>query len=52
MDNPEDVGPQVIDYLFRSLQIDPKWSIRESRKFTWWGHRLAQKVWADPVRMD
>jgi len=51
MDNPEDVGPQVIDYVFRSLQIDPKWSIREARKFTWWGHRLAQKVWADPVRM-
>ena len=52
VDNPKDVGPEVIDYLFRSLQIDPKWSIREARKFTWWGHRLAQRVWADSVRMD
>ena len=52
IDNPEDVGPQVLEYMFRSLQIDPKWSIREPRKFTWWGHRLAQKVWADPVHKD
>jgi hypothetical protein len=48
----EDVGPQVLDYLFESLRIDAKWSVRESRQFTWWGHRLAQRVWAEPVRMD
>ncbi len=52
MDIRQDVGPQVLDYLFRSLRIDVQWSVRESRKFTWWGHRLAQRVWADAVRMD
>ncbi len=52
MDIREDVGPQVLDYLFTNLRIDPEWCVRESRKLTWWGHRLAQKVWAEPVRMD
>src|SRR6266446_10020727 len=45
-----DVGPEVIDFLYRSMQIDPEWSIREPRAFAWWGHRLAQRVWAEPVR--
>ena len=46
------MGPQVIEYLFKSLQMNTKWSVREPRRFTCWGHRLAQKVWAAPVRMD
>lgn len=46
----DDVGPQVIDFLFSSMKIDEEWGIRESRGFTWWGHLLAQRVWADPPR--
>ncbi len=32
------------------MGIDDAWSIREPRAFTWWGHRLAQRVWAEPAR--
>lgn len=45
-----DVGPQVIDFVFSSMRVDTRWSLREPRGFTWWGHRFAQRVWADPVR--
>ncbi|MHB8516319.1 MAG: hypothetical protein ACYC9X_11225 [Dehalococcoidia bacterium] len=34
------------------MQIDDKWSMREERGFTWWGHELAQRVWADEARND
>jgi hypothetical protein len=46
-----DVGPEAIDFIFSSMRIDEMWSIRESRGFTWWGHHLAQRVWADPPRI-
>ncbi len=45
-----DVGPEVLDFLFETLQIDESWSVREPREFTWWAHRLAQRIWAEPVR--
>ena len=45
-----DVGPVLIDHVFSSMRIDPEWSVREPRGFTWWGHRLAQRVWAEPVK--
>lgn len=32
------------------MAIDERWSVREARGFTWWGHRLAQRVWAEPAR--
>ena len=32
------------------MQIDTAWSVREPRAFTWWGHRLAQRVWVDEPR--
>lgn len=48
----EDIGPVVLDYLFRSLQIDAQWSLRESRGFTWWPYRLRQRVWVEPARLD
>ena len=44
-----DVGPEAVDFVFREMKIDAEWSTRDERSFTWWGHRLAQRVWADPV---
>lgn len=45
-----DVGPAVVDYLRRRLQIDQEWLVQEQRSFEWWAHRLRQRVWAEPVR--
>jgi hypothetical protein len=45
-----DIGPDVLDFLFAAMKIDGAWSVREPRSFTWWGHRLAQRIWAEPVR--
>lgn len=44
-----DVGPGIVDAVYQGMGIDQAWSVREPRVFTWWGHRLAQRVWADPV---
>jgi hypothetical protein len=34
------------------MRIDEKWSTRNGAGFTWWGHMLAQRVWADAERND
>lgn len=47
-----DPGLQTVDFVFWSMRIDDGWSVREPRGFTWWGQHLAQRVWADPVRMS
>jgi hypothetical protein len=44
-----DVGPGIIDAVYQGMGIDHDWSVREPRGFTWWGHRLVQRVWADPI---
>jgi hypothetical protein len=48
--DPEDVGPEIVEFLFDSMHVDDEWSVRESRGFTWWAHTLAQRVWAEPPR--
>jgi hypothetical protein len=45
-----DVGPEVLEFLFGAMKIDERWSVREPRAFAWWGHRLVQRVWAEPGR--
>jgi hypothetical protein len=40
----EDIGPQVLDDIRRLIQVDDEWAVIEPRSFTWWGHRLRQKV--------
>jgi hypothetical protein len=45
-----DVGPAILEAVYKGMSIDHEWSIREPRAFTWWGHRLAQRVSAEPVR--
>ncbi len=46
MTEPADLGPELVDRLFRHLMVDEAWSTREERGFTWWPHRAAQRVWA------
>ncbi len=43
---PEDLGLSAVEGVFREMQIDQEWSVRESRGFTWWGSWLRQRVWA------
>lgn len=46
-DAAEDVGPAVVDFIRSSMMVDEQWSVNAPRGFTWWGHRLAQRIWAD-----
>ena len=43
-----DPGVAVVEHLYKQMQVDPEWSVRQDRGFTWWGHQLAQRVWASP----
>jgi hypothetical protein len=52
MSGPHDPGQQVLDWVFTRMMIDEEWSVREPRSFIWWGHQLAQRVWAEPARQD
>ncbi|MGC2149829.1 MAG: hypothetical protein WA613_16570 [Candidatus Acidiferrales bacterium] len=47
-----DVGPQLLAFIYEQMKIDPEWSVREERSLTWWGHRLAQRIWAETVIME
>ncbi len=47
-----DVGPQLLAFIYEQMKIDPEWSVREDRCLTWWGHRLAQRIWAEPVILE
>lgn len=47
-----DCGLKVLDFLFKSMMIDADWSTRGERAFQWWGHQLAQRIWAEPPRND
>lgn len=41
-----------IDGLYRTLMVDPKWSVRHEGGFSWWSYRLAQHVnIGNPVRV-
>jgi len=45
------IGSQVIDYVYAQMKVSEKWSLRQERGFTWWGHTVAQRVWADPPKV-
>lgn len=47
-----DVGPQLLTFIYDQMKIDPEWSVYEDRSLTWWGHRLAQRIWAEPVILE
>lgn len=48
----EDAGLDLVRRLHRNIQAEPKWCVWEERGFTWWGHNLAQRIWADPPLED
>ena len=49
----DDVGPEVIRFIYsKAMRIDDEWSVTAPRGFTWWGHQLAQRVWAEDCRKD
>lgn len=45
----EALGQDILEHLFKVLMIDEEWALREPRGFTWWAHRLAQRVWVEPL---
>ncbi len=47
-----DVGIELVEHLFREMQIDEEWAVRRERGFTWWAGALAQRVWAEPPIED
>jgi hypothetical protein len=46
------LGDKVLDYLFKMLAIDQEWSLRDRIGFTWWPHRLPQRVWFEPLSTE
>lgn len=48
----DDTGLEVARFTYESMHIDEEWSLETPRGFTWWGHGLAQRVWAEPCRRD
>ncbi len=44
--NP-DPGPRFVDDLFARLLIDDAWALRDERSFSWWPHRVVQRVRAE-----
>lgn len=49
MNQHDALGQDILESLFKALMIEDEWSLREPRGFTWWGHRLAQRVWMEPL---
>lgn len=45
-----DLGLEVVEDVAIALSLDAEWTVREERGFSWWGHKLRQRVWADPPR--
>ncbi|MCU0483006.1 MAG: hypothetical protein MUC54_01830 [Chloroflexi bacterium] len=43
---PGDLGREAVERIYREMQIDERWSVREERAFTWWGAWIRQRVWA------
>jgi hypothetical protein len=39
-----DVGLEVVEKIFQTLQVDEEWAVRRPRGFTWWAYGLAQHV--------
>lgn len=42
-----DPGPGFVDDLFARLLIDDAWALRDERSFSWWPHRVVQRVRAE-----
>ncbi len=42
-----DPGPGFVDDLYARLLIDDGWALRDDRSFSWWPHRVVQRVRAE-----
>lgn len=48
-----DPGLDAVRFVYEHMKIGPEWSVRDERGFTWWGLRLAQRVWAEhPIQEE
>ena len=47
-----DLGLQVVKTIHDTVEVPATWSLEAHRNFTWWAHRLAQHVWAEPPRFS
>lgn len=45
-----DYVEEVLRYLTARMQIEAEWAVQERTSFTWWAHRLAQRVWVGDPR--
>jgi hypothetical protein len=45
-----DFVEEVLRFLTARMQIEAEWAVQEQTSFTWWPHRLAQRVWVAPPR--
>lgn len=43
-----DLAQFALAHVRRGLSLDREWATDDARGFTWWGHRLAQRVWIGP----
>ena len=42
-----DHGIQLVQKIFKDMNIDDEWSVETDRGFTWWGLQYAQRIWAE-----
>lgn len=53
MTGTRDPGPGYVAELRDALMVDPEWRVESDRAFTWWPHRVAQRVTAgEPFEDD
>ena len=45
-----DFVEEVLRFLTARMQIEAEWALQEQTSFTWWAHRLAQRVSVAPPR--
>lgn len=45
-----DFVEEVLRFLTARMQIEAEWAVQEQTAFTWWAHRLAQRVSVAPPR--
>lgn len=43
-----DLGVEQVEGVYHQFQIDPEWSLPEPCGYSWWPHRLRQRVWSEP----
>src|SRR5262245_65182831 len=45
----DDGDKRVLEAVYDEMMIEPQWSIRSERSFTWWPHDFAQTISATPA---